>query len=138
MGIGSWGIEKTQQLCWGWWYFQSWNTTNTMEGRLREEAAEEQNKKKQCLATHGTDSVHAVSLFLVPDITLKESNFSITKFLDHIVFPLSLLLKQLFTASVNTLEICSYTAILSGLCLFFFPLFCFFNTRKTVQILIMF
>lgn len=74
-------------------------------GRLQEEAAEEQNNKNLCLATHGTDSVHRVPLFLVPDITVKESNFSITEFPDHIVFPLGLLLKQLFTTSVNTLEV---------------------------------
>ena len=37
-------------------------------------------------------------------MTLKESNFSITEFPDHIVFPFGLLLKQLFTTSVNTLE----------------------------------
>lgn len=63
-----------------------------------------QNKQKKCLATHGIDSVHGVPLFLVPDITLKESDVSITEFPDHIVFPLGLLLKQLFTTSVNTLE----------------------------------
>lgn len=63
-----------------------------------------QNKTKKCLATHGIDSVHGVPLFLVPDITLKESDVSITEFPDHIVFPLGLLLKQLFTTSVNTLE----------------------------------
>lgn len=96
-------------------------------------------KKTPCLTTHGTDSAHCVALFLVPDITLKELNFSITEFPDHIVFPLDLLLKQLFTTSVNTLKICSYTTILCGLCLsFFFFLLCFFNTGKTVQILIMF
>lgn len=102
--------------------------------KLQEKAAGKQNKKKLCLTTHGTDSVHCVPLFPVPDITLKESNFSITKFPDHIVFPLGLLLKQLSTISVNTLKICSYTTILSGLCLSFFSLFCFFNTGKMVQI----
>lgn len=84
---------------------------------LQEEAAEEQNKTKICLATHGTDSVHYVPLLLVPDISLKDSNFGITKFPYHIVFPLGLLLKQLFTTSLNTLAICSYISILSGLCL---------------------
>lgn len=104
---------------------------------LQEEAAEEQNQNL-CLATHGTDSVHFVPLLLVPDITLKESNFGITEFPYHIVFPLGLLLKQLFTTSVNTLEICSYITMLSGLCLSLWPLLCFFNTRKMAQILIMF
>lgn len=101
---------------------------------------QQRNKTKQnktCLATHGTDSVHYVLLFLVPDITLKESDFSITKFLERIVFPLGLLLKQLFTTSVNTSEICSYTTTLSGIYLPPPPL-CFLNTRKTVQILTMF
>jgi hypothetical protein len=32
-------------------------------------------------------------------------------------FPLGSLLKQLFTTSVNTLKICFYTTISSGLCL---------------------
>lgn len=109
-------------------------------GPVLKQAAEEQNKTKQktCLATHGTDSVHYVLLFLVPDITLKESDFSTTEFPNHIVFPLGLLLKQLFTTSVNTLEICSYTTTLSGLYLPPSPPLCFLNTRKTVQILIMF
>lgn len=77
-------------------------------GRLQEEAAKEKKKKsktkKPIFPTHGTDSAHHAPLFLVPDMTLKESNFSITKFPDHIVFPFGLLLKQLFTTSVNTLE----------------------------------
>ena len=60
--------------------------------------------KKTIFPTHGTDSAHHAPLFLVPDMTLKESNFSITEFPDHIVFPFGLLLKQLFTTSVNTWE----------------------------------
>lgn len=95
-----------------------------------EDAAKEQNKTL-CLTTHGTDSAHCVPLFPVPDVTLKESNFSFTGYPDHIVFPLGLLLKQLFTTSVNTLKIGSYTTIICGL----YPsLLCFFNTGKMVQI----
>lgn len=110
-------------------------------GRLQEEAAKEtkQNKTKTILPTHGTDSAHHAPLFLVPDMTLKESNFSITEFPDHIVFPFGLLLKQLFTTSVNTLEK-SVSIQPSYLDYVFpaFPHFCFFNTGKMVQILIMF
>lgn len=75
-----------------------------MEGYEKRQQKNKTKQKKKCLATHGIDSVHGVPLFLVPDITLKESDVSITEFPDHIVFPLGLLLKQLFTTSVNTLE----------------------------------
>lgn len=75
------------------------------EATRRGSKGKKKNKtKKTIFPTHGTDSAHHAPLFLVPDMTLKESNFSITKFPDHIVFPFGLLLKQLFTTSVNTLE----------------------------------
>lgn len=79
---------------------------NTMGGyKKRQQRKKKKSKtKKPIFPTHGTDSAHHAPLFLVPDMTLKESNFSITKFPDHIVFPFGLLLKQLFTTSVNTLE----------------------------------
>ena len=122
-GIGKMAALRAQAAC------QSLNVTDTMGGYKK---GQQRNKTKTNLrlTTHGTDSVHYVPLFLVPDITLKESNFSITEFPAHIVFPSGLLLKQLFTTSVNTLEICSYTTILSGLCLSRLPQLYFFNTRK--------
>ena len=77
---------------------------NTMGGYKKRQQRKKKQNKKTIFPTHGTDSAHHAPLFLVPDMTLKESNFSITEFPDHIVFPFGLLLKQLFTTSVNTWE----------------------------------
>ena len=61
--------------------------------------------------------VHAASSVPgVPDITLKESNSSISAFPGHIVFRSGSLLKQVFTPW-NISEICPDTTISSRLCL---------------------
>ena len=112
---------------------------NTMGGYKKRQQRRKNKTKKPIFPTHGTDSAHQAPLFLVPDMTLKESNFSITEFPDHIVFPFGLLLKQLFTTSVNTLE--KSVSIQPSYLDYVFPAFpplCFFNTGKMVQILIMF
>lgn len=120
--INCWGTGKTQQLYCSWRHLQALITVNTTKGYKRPQRNKTQQNKK---LFNNTWDWFCSLCSLVPGTWhyFERVKFSITEFPDHIVFPLGLLLKQLFTTSVNTLKICSYTTILYGLCPSFFPCF---------------